>query len=156
MMQFMGHLYDQDLVLWSQEQAQAIREEGQRGSNARIDWENVAEEIESLGKSDRRAVGSHVAVILEHLIKLQASPAKDPVAGWVDTILRARDEAEQLLAESPSLRREVAEMISRRLPKVRELVGKSLRNHGEQPRIELERATYTEDQILGDWLPDRD
>jgi hypothetical protein len=46
-------------------------------------------------------------------------------------------------------------MIGQRLPKVREQVRKSLRNHGEQPGLDLDQLTYTEDQILGGWLPDR-
>lgn len=152
-MQVMGHLYDQDLVLWSEEQARALREEGQRGSNARIDWENVAEEIESLGKSDRRALASHISNIIEHLLKLQASPAPEPAAGWVETIQNARDAIEQVVADSPSLRREVAGMISQRLPKIRTRVRENLLRYGEQPLINLDQLTYTQDQVLGDWLP---
>ena len=154
MMRVVANLYDQDLVLWSQEQARALREEALRGSNARIDWENVAEEIESLGRSDRRAVSSHIAIVIEHLMRLQASPAPEPVAGWVDTILRARAEIEQLLEESPSLRHEVAAMIGKKLPRVRSLVQSSLRRHDEQPQIDLDHVTYTEDQVLGDWMPE--
>lgn len=155
MMHVMGHLYDQDLVLWSQEQAQAIREEGLRGSNARIDWENVAEEIESLGKSDRRGLGSHIGNIIEHLLKLQSSPAQNPASGWVETIQNARDAIEPLLEDSPSLRREVAGMIDQRLPKMRARVRDNLARYGEEPLVDLDQIAYTEDQILGDWLPDR-
>jgi hypothetical protein len=141
MMHIVGHLDDQDLVLWSQEQARALREEGRRGPDAWSDWENVAEEIERLGTSDRRAGRSLIAVILEHVMKGQAPPAMDPVVGWMDTILRARVEAGQVLVDSSSLRREGAATISQRLPKVRELVRKSSRNHDEQPLVDLDELT---------------
>ncbi len=149
----MGSRYDQDLVLWSEEQARALREEGQARSNAGIDWENVAEEIESLGRSDRRALGSHIAIIIEHLLKLQAAPAAQAVGGWADTIARARGDVEDLLADSPSLRREVADMIAKRLPKVRAAVRASLGRYGEQSLIDLDQVTYTKDEVLGDWFP---
>jgi hypothetical protein len=45
-------LYDQDFFLWTQEQAAALRRA--KDSNLPLDWENLAEEIECLGKSDRR------------------------------------------------------------------------------------------------------
>ena len=74
----MGSLYDQDLVLWSEEQARELRAAANAGWNAPIDWENVAEEIESLGRSERHALASHLAIVIEHLMKLQASPATEP------------------------------------------------------------------------------
>ena len=49
-------LYDQDFFLWTQAQAAALRD----GKAQDLDWSNLAEEIESLGKSDRRALGSHL------------------------------------------------------------------------------------------------
>jgi len=150
----MGSLYDQDLVLWSEEQARELRAAANAGWNARIDWENVAEEIESLGRSERHALASHLAIVIEHLIKLQASAASDPMRGWRDTIRRARMEIEEVLAQSPSLRREVAGVIVRQTSRARALVRANFEDYGEQPRINIDTVTYTEDQVLGDWLPD--
>jgi hypothetical protein len=45
--------YDTDLALWCESQARALRDAGQAGTNLPIDWENVAAEIEALGKSQR-------------------------------------------------------------------------------------------------------
>ena len=59
-----GALYDRDFVLWTEEQAAALRRA--KGSNLPLDWENLAEEIESLGKSDRRALSSQIRRILHH------------------------------------------------------------------------------------------
>ena len=151
----MGSMYDQDLVRWSEEQARALRAAADAGWNAPIDWEDVAEEIESLGRSDRRALASHIAVVIEHLLKLQASPASMPARGWKDRIVRARREIERLLAESPSLRREIAGIIAQDLPDVHVGAHRPLQDYGEQPVIDLDQVTYSEDQVLGDWLPQR-
>jgi hypothetical protein len=146
-------MYDQDLVRWSEEQARALRAAANAGWNAPIDWENVAEEIESLGRSDRRALASHIAIVIEHLLKLQASPSTMRARGWTESVLRARGEIEQLLADSPSLRSEIAGMIAKGLPRARALVRASCREYGEQPLTDLDPVTYTEDQVLGEWMP---
>ena len=150
----MGSMYDQDLVRWSEEQARALRAAANEGWNAPIDWEHVAEEIESLGRSDRRALASHIAIVIEHLLKLQASPSLVPTRGWEESILRARGEIEQLLADSPSLRAEVADMVTKALPRARALVRVSCRDYGAQSVIDVDRASYTEDQVLGNWIPE--
>ena len=108
----MDGLYNQDLVLWSKQQARALRAAADAGWNAPIDWENVAEEIESLGRSERHALASHIALVIEHLLKLQVSPATEPARGWRDTMRRARGQIERMLEESPSLQREVAALIA--------------------------------------------
>jgi hypothetical protein len=95
MLASMGDLYDQDLVLWSEEQARALRAAAGAGWNAPIDWKNVAEEIESLGRSERHALAGHIAPVIEHLLKPQASPATEPARGWRDTIRRARREIDR-------------------------------------------------------------
>jgi Domain of unknown function DUF29 len=71
--------YDRDLLVWSERQAALLRRvaAGDR-VNDQIDWSNVAEEVEALGKSERRELQSRIAIVLLHLIKLQASPATDP------------------------------------------------------------------------------
>ena len=79
-------LYDEDFVRWTEEQAAALRRAkslpaGGRGrSSLALDWENLAEEIESLGKSDRRELRSQITRILRHLLKLEFSPAAEPRA----------------------------------------------------------------------------
>jgi hypothetical protein len=148
-------MYDQDLVRWSEEQARALREAANAGWNASIDWENVAEEIEGLGRSDRRALASHIAIVIEHLLKLQSSPASMPARGWTDSVLRTRREIDRLLEESPSLRQAVAGMIGQEFPSARALVRAALNDYGEQPLIDLDQVSYTEDQVLGDWMPEQ-
>jgi Domain of unknown function DUF29 len=73
-------LYDEDFVRWTEEQAAALRRA--KGSSLPLDWENLAEEIESLGKSDRRELRSQITRISRRLLKLEVSPAREPRAGW--------------------------------------------------------------------------
>ncbi len=81
-------LHDVDFLRWTIAQAAALRHAGTSGINTPdpIDWESVAEEIESLGRSERAALRSRIAVVLEHLFKLALLPATDPRAGWLDTL----------------------------------------------------------------------
>lgn len=147
--------YDTDLVLWATDQSRALRDAARSGANLPIDWHNVAEEIEVLGKSQAREFASRIAVILEHLIKLQASPAIDPHGGWRATIQRQRNEIESVLADSPSLRSTVPAVIQAELGKARRVVALDLADYGEAPRVELDSLQYGPDQVLGSWFPDR-
>ena len=58
-------LYDQDFVAWSKQQAEALRTAARIGSNQSLDWENLAEEIEDLGKSARRELQSQIRRIVQ-------------------------------------------------------------------------------------------
>ena len=92
--------YDTDLALWADSQARALRDAGHAGTNLPIDWENVAEEIEALGKSQARELASRIAIILVHLMKLEASPASEPRAGWQETIAQQRGDIEPSAPDS--------------------------------------------------------
>ena len=146
--------YDTDTVLWSERQADLLRRlaAGER-VNDQVDWENVAEEIDSLGRSQRTALASHVGVVLEHLMKLEASPAIEPRRGWEDTVRRARLNIKRLLEDNPSLRPTVGAVIARELPDVREIVVSGLARYGETPRVPLEGLRYDADAVLGGFLP---
>lgn len=145
--------YDSDLVVWSEHQAELLRRMGAgERVNDLVDWANVAEEIESLGRSDKRELRSRIATILEHLIKLQVSPAIEPRTGWQETIVRARNELELLIEESPSLRPMIPEAINEQLPRAVRSAAVGLRRYGE-PAVPPD-LTFTPDQVLGPWLPD--
>jgi Domain of unknown function DUF29 len=156
-------LYDEDFMRWTEEQAAALRRAkslplaGAGGSNLSLDWENLAEEIESLGKSDRRELRSQITRVLRHLLKLEASPAAELRAGWRATIDEARTEIEGLLEDSPSLRRETQTLIKKRIRAAARLAADDLGQHGEPIeaiRVRLEGGDYTKEQVLGDWFPD--
>src|SRR5205823_14188162 len=105
-----SELYDRDFFLWTQEQATALR--AVKDSNLPLDWDNLAEEIEDLGKSDRRELRSQIRRIMRHLAKLQFSPAHDPRRGWHESIVDGRSEVELILRDSPSLKRQRSRIVA--------------------------------------------
>jgi Domain of unknown function DUF29 len=92
--------YDTDFFTWTQGQAQALRAKEWTG----LDIEHLAEEIESLGKSDRRAIESHLERVLLHLLKWRFDPGRDPRRGWQLSARHARREIAKITRDSPSLR----------------------------------------------------
>jgi hypothetical protein len=146
--------YDTDTVLWSERQADLLRRlaAGER-VNDQVDWENVAEEIDSVGRSQRIALASHVRVVLEHLMKLAASPAIEPRRAWRATVRRARADIRDLLEDSPSLRRAVDAIILRQLPDVRQAVAEALADYGEAPQVAVEGLSYDAETVLSGFFP---
>jgi hypothetical protein len=101
--------YDTDFYTWTQHQAALLRE----GAVAELDLANLAEEIERLGKRDRRALRSHLAGLVMHLLKWQYQPAgREPHLGWYRSIVEHRGQAVGILEESPSLRRVVPALLA--------------------------------------------
>jgi len=108
--------YDTDFFLWTQVQAAALRD----GKAQELDWANLAEEIESLGKSDRRALESHLEGLVMHLLKWHYQPS-GRVTGhsWYSTIAEHRRQSALLVDDSPSLRRAQADLLARSYPHAR-------------------------------------
>jgi Domain of unknown function DUF29 len=151
-----AQLYKEDFVRWTEQQAAALRDAAGLTTNLPLDWENLAEEIDSLGRSQKRELRSRIAVIIEHLIKLECSPAIEPRPDWTNTVGRERINIEDLLGDSPSLRSEVGGMIEHETPRTARLVARGLRDYGETtPELlaKLGRSAYTEEQVIGDWFP---
>ena len=144
-------LYEEDFLLWSREQAAALRAAAKGGANLPLDWEHIAEEIEDLGKSNRRELRNRLLAILEHLLKLQYSPAVNPRAGWRATIIRERAAVEGLLDDSPSLRGELPKLIEKARAAARLAAAESSRR-GETPK-RLPLPDYSVEQVVGDWFP---
>ena len=150
-------LYDRDFLAWTRAQAKGLRAAATTRSNLPIDWEHVAAEIEDLGKRDRRDLESRVETIIVHLLKLQYSPAEEPRGGWMDTIAEARSNAQLVLRDSPSLRRELGGVIVTASEGAKRRAEHSLRVHGETEAADLISAAgaFTDDQVLGVWYPER-
>jgi hypothetical protein len=148
-------LYSEDFLAWSKEQAEALRAAERGGSNQALDWGNLAEEIESLGTSQKIGLRSQMRRIVQHLLKLQFSPAAGPRRGWFETVSDARSEIEDLLEASPSLRNEASAAVAMALRQGSRKAISDLEKHGElDPAIAacIRATAYTEDQILGDWF----
>lgn len=150
-------LYEHDFVAWAQQQAEALRAAALGGSNQLLDWENLAEEIESLGTSQRSALASHIMRIIQHLVKLEYSSAVEPRNGWRRTIRLARLQVQRRLKGNPSLKPELGQLVADETGTGIELAIADLEEHGEIDEVEasvLRRARYTEEQVLGDWFPE--
>lgn len=149
-------LYDEDFVAWSKQQAAALRAAASAGSNLELDWQNLAEEVESLGASERRALHSQIQRVIRHLLKLEFSPAIDPRRGWFETVGGARDEIELVLEMNPSLSNELDGVIQAELARGARAAIRDLQKYGEIDAAGIARirgARYTTDQILGEWFP---
>jgi hypothetical protein len=93
------NLYDQDLYTWAMTSAQLLRD----GRLDELDREHLAEELESMGKSELRALESRLTVLLAHLLKWQFQPERRGKS-WQRTLLEQRKRIARLLRDSPSLR----------------------------------------------------
>ena len=94
--------YHADGYGWAMAQAAHIR----AGRFASIDWENVAEEIESVGKSERSRYKSHLVQVLIHMLKWDAQPERRGMSWW-HSIANGRVDALATLDENPSLKPEL-------------------------------------------------
>jgi hypothetical protein len=150
-------LYEEDTVAWAEQQAAALRAAARDGSNQALDWENLAEEIEGLGASQRSALAGHVMRIIQHLVKLEYCSAVEPRSGWRRTIRLARMQAQRRVADSPSLKPQLGQFVAGETARGIELAIADLEEHGEIDEVEaqvLRRARYTEAQVLDDWFPE--
>lgn len=95
----MGNRYDGDIVAWAYEQAELLR----KGKWEQLDIENLAEEIESVGRTEKRELRSRLAVLLAHLLKwhFQAELRSN---SWLRTMRAQRREISRMLQKMPSLR----------------------------------------------------
>ncbi len=149
-------LYEDDVVAWAEQQAQALRDAARTNSNLPLDWENLAEEIEDLAKIYRLSLRSQLRRIIQHLVKLQHSPATDPRRGWRQTISSARSEVADLLEESPSLKRQVDLLIEKVMEGAIAAAVSDMEHYGEittfMSRI-ISRRVFSTEEVLGDWFP---
>jgi hypothetical protein len=142
-------LYDRDFYVWTEVHAELLR---QRRFDE-LDLDNLIEEVESLGDTKKSAVLSNATLVIEHLLKLQPSPALEPRPGWIDSILEHRNRLEYEL--TPRLRQILQDELSRVYAIARRTADRRLRMHGEDAAAAALPATcpYGIDQIIGDWWP---
>jgi len=100
-------LYDRDFYAWANEQARLIR----AGLLSDLDIENLAEEVESMGRSEKRELVSRLQVLILHLLKWEFQPAMRSTS-WRLTIVEQRLRLSVHLSENPSLKAQVDEIIA--------------------------------------------
>ena len=91
--------YERDVILWSQEQASLLR----AGRFSELDIEHLADEIDDVGKSEKRELASRMAVLLAHLLKWSRQSENRPPS-WRATIIVQRKRIALALKETPSLK----------------------------------------------------
>jgi hypothetical protein len=125
--------YDTDILLWSERQAALLRELGARvrGLPNDLDLENVAEEIESVGRTEFRAAESFLLLILQHAIKAAAAASPEPVPHWLAEIRTFHDQ--HLSAVTPAMRRRFD--LDRLWAKARKRVSEDRADIGEAPLV---------------------
>ena len=101
-------LYELDFHAWTQETADQIRV----GRFEDIDLEMLAEEIESLGRSDRNELHTRLSLIAAHMLKWEFQPEKRELhgRGWALTVKEQRRRVERLIKKNPSLQPVLADM----------------------------------------------
>jgi hypothetical protein len=102
----MSDLYDTDILVWSEHQAGLLRclARGEP-ANERPDWENLIEEIESVGRSQLSSVRSHLVQSLVHDLKAETWPLSRDVPHWRAEARRHRFDAAE--AFTPSMRQRI-------------------------------------------------
>ncbi len=91
--------YDRDFYAWTQTQSTHLR----RHDTQHLDWENLAEEIEAIGRQERQELINRLRVLLGHLLKWHYQP-QNRSHSWEATIALQRDDIADLLRDNPSLK----------------------------------------------------
>ena len=100
-------LYDRDYYQWLTQTANLLREK----EFTELDLENLIEEIESLGKSEKRAIKSNLIIVIIHLLKYKYQPRKRSNS-WKSSIREHRRRIEELVTDSPSLNNYLSEIFT--------------------------------------------
>lgn len=140
--------YETDFYLWTQQQADLLRQ----GQFNRVDLDlaNIAEEIESMGKRDRRSISSYIQNVLLHLLKWRYQPERRGT-GWRLSIRNGRHQIHRLLSESPSLNPQFPAI-------VQEEYLLAWENAADETGLPLttfpDQCPFTVEQITGDYWPE--
>jgi hypothetical protein len=105
----MSDLYDEDILSWSERQAELLRRlaAGER-VNDQVDWENVVEEVESVGRSELHRAESLLTQALRHRLKIMAWPSSPEVPHWQEEATLFQMDAARAFQESMRQRLDVA------------------------------------------------
>lgn len=142
-------LYDADYQLWLNDTVAQLK--ARNFSN--LDLENLIEEIESLGRSDKRAISSYLLRLCEHLLKLKYWESERELCfrGWILEINNFRSEIELILQDSPSLKPCLSEAFLASYQKARKNMLKVIDTPGD---FIPQEPDFTLEQTLDeDWFP---
>ncbi|MCA2717488.1 DUF29 domain-containing protein [Microcystis sp. M169S2] len=145
-----SNLYDSDYQLWLESTINQLR----RGDFQAVDWPNLLEELADLGKNNRRALKSLLTRLLEHLLKLTywQSQRDYNQAGWKKEIRNFRLQIADLLADSPSLKSYLREILAKCYLDARNLLIDETKL--DASIFPLEVLASLEEILDQNWLPD--
>lgn len=142
-------LYERDYVAWTESQASALR--SRKGGENALDYDNLAEEIEDLGKSEQRACESQIENIIEHLLKIEFVGPVEIIPHWKGEIVGFRQELKKRLTRTIRNRLE-PELAASFAYAIKRLATRGQLRDPDQVAAVL--AGYTWDQINDpDWYP---
>jgi len=104
----METLYEKDFYEWTQKNAQLLRE----GRLAEIDIDNLVEELEAMGRGEKRAFVNHLAVLIAHLLKWERQPVLRSKS-WRFTIREQRAQVADILQDDPSFKDSFTDALAR-------------------------------------------
>jgi len=141
----MGSLYDDDILLWSEQQAALLRRlaKGERVNDA-LDFENLVDEVASVGRSELRAVECLLEAALRHLLLAHGAPQPEPVGHWTAEALAALRQARKRFAPSMASRLSVQEIWEG----AREIAARKLAADGGPARPLPEVCPFTLAELL--------
>jgi hypothetical protein len=139
--------YDQDFYGWTQEQADLLK----AGRLDDLDIANLIEEVETMGRSEKRALESRLTVLLVHLLKWKHQPARRG-RSWTLTIVGQRIKFDRVLKDNPGLKPQLSDIVNNayRLAKV---------NAAKETKLDMDvfasECPWTLEQITDDgFFPD--
>jgi Domain of unknown function DUF29 len=140
MLQISKNLYQQDFQQWTNAQADALRNHAWE----QLDIENLVEEIESLGKQQRQELRNRLRILLAHLLKWEYQAEKRS-RSWQSTIREQREQIEDLLSDSPSLKAYLEEALEISYPRGLALAVDETELDAE---VFPQKCPYTLEQVL--------
>lgn len=146
-------LYERDFFAWTQDRAERLR----RRSDASLDWENLAEEIDSLGRNNKNEIRHRLRTLLKHLLKWKYQSERR-CHSWQTTIGEQRTHIEGVIEDSPSLHRTPAERYDWAWRAARreaaEETGLPIDTFPEQPEFAIEDVLRSDFMPGAPWSPD--
>ena len=135
-------LYDTDFALWIDAQVAALR----AGDATALDAQNLIEELEGLTRRDERALGSQLKRIMTHMLKQRHQPQRAS-RSWQDLIPDGREQIEDIIDQSPSLRRLLPDLMMKNYPRA---VAQAASETGLSEDVFPERAPFELAEVLGE------
>jgi hypothetical protein len=141
----MNDLYEEDILLWSERQAELLRRHSSAArENDAIDWTNIIEEIEDVGRSEFHAVESLLGQALRHMLKAEAWPLSRDAPSWRSDAIDFRQQATRRFAPSMRPRIDLDRLYRQALRALPETM------EGQPPGPVRDACPMTLEQLLAD------